>query len=392
MRLIVIFPVLALCGSILAQPSNLLTSIQTAEKSRNSIRAAELRLREAELNLGAATPFSPLRLEAGYGTFPTLGAGEDFLVALPVDVFGKNRAARGTASANLGTVRAQLRQAKLDLQSQVIDAYADLVSAQIQLRTGKQLQDIQQRSYDATKKRVDNGDLPPVELLRSDLDLQRTKTAALVNEQNLQAARQRLSAAIGGPVADLVDESLLAMPTTAKTARPDLQELQAGVNTAQADVRSADASRLPDFELQFRRNPWGEAEGYNFRGQIVWNLLDWGAGDKRARAARAAREAARKDLSDRLATAEKEIAAAEADMSAAQASVDSFAKLEEDALALLDKEQKGFDLGGNTLLGVLEATRSLREIQASEADAKLRLIQAQGKWLAAKGIVLTELP
>jgi len=392
MRLIVIFPVLALCGSILAQPINLLTSIRTAERSRDSIRAAELRLREAELNLSAATLFSPLRLEAGYGTFPTLGAGEDFLVALPVDVFGKNRAARGSAGANVEVVRAQLRQAKLDLQSQVIDAYAELVSAQIQLRTGKQLQDLEQRSYDATKKRVDDGDLPPVEELRADLDLQRAKAASSVNEQAVQAARQRLSAATGSPISEDVDESLFAMPMTAKTTRPDLQELQANVATAQAETRSADASRLPDFELQFRRSPWGDSESYNFRGQIVWNLLDWGAGAKRASAARAAREAARKDLADRLATADKEIAASEADVRSAQTSVDSFAKLETDALALVDKEQKGFDLGGNTLLGILEATRSLREIQASEADAKLRLIQAQGRWLAAKGIVLTELP
>ena len=50
-----------------------------------------------------------LRLEAGYGSFPTFGAGEDFLVALPVDLFGKNRASRGTAKAALGTARAQFQ-------------------------------------------------------------------------------------------------------------------------------------------------------------------------------------------------------------------------------------------------------------------------------------------
>ena len=151
------------------------------------------------------------------------------------------------------------------------------------------------------------------------------------------------------------------------------------------------ASRLPDFELQVRRSPWGDPEQYNLRAQLVWNLWDWGSGAKRSKAARTALEAADRDLLDRMRFSSADVAASMAEVAAAQTSVESFARLESDALTLVQKEQQGYDLGGNTLLGVLEATRALRDIQASEAEAKLRLLQAHARLLAARGIIITEI-
>lgn len=378
-----------LCVLASAQTLDVIGAVRQAEQHRGSVQAAEFRLRQAEFSYRASTLQSPFRLEAGYGTFPTLGAGEDSLLALPVDVFGKNQATRGTAGAAVAAARASYRQARLDLQTEVIGAYAELVSAQITYRTGQQMLDLQQRSYDATKKRVDAGDLPAVELTRSDLDLQRAKAAAGVNEQSLRAARQRLSAAIGIDVTSDVNENAPLFPSQVGV-RPDVQQAQAGIATSTWDIRSAKAGRLPDIELQFRRAPWGEPEVYNFRAQLVWNLWDWGADANRARAAQAGLQAAQRDLEDRMRNATADIAASEAEVAAAQTSVDSFTRLESDALALVQKEQRGYELGGNTLLGVLEATRALRDIQASEADAKLRLLQAQARLLAARGVILTE--
>lgn len=385
----IIFAVLLTVGIAHSQTLDVTGAVRQAEQNRASVQAAQLRLRQAELIYKSNTSLSPLRLEAGYGSFPTLGAGEDSLIALPVDIFGKNQALRGTAGAAVATSRAQLRQVRLDLQSEVINAYAELVSAQITHRTGLQMLELQQGLFDATKKRVDAGDLPPVELTRADLDLERTKAANGVNEQTLRAARQRLAAALGTPLEADVDESIFVVPSRGGL-RPDVQQFQAAIAGAKSDLRGARSGRLPDFELQFRRAPWGESELYNFRAQLVWNLWDWGAGENKTRAAKAGLDAARRDLDDRTRSAAAEATAAESEVAAAQTSVDSFSRLEADALALVQKEQRGYQLGGNTLLGVLEATRALRDIQASEADAKLRLLQAQARLLAARGVILTE--
>jgi outer membrane protein TolC len=389
MRALFALPFICTIGH--AQSLDVLGAVRQAEQHRGTVQAAELRLRAAESSYQAATPISPLRLEAGYGTFPTIGAGEDLLLALPIDLFGKNGAARSAAAAQVSSARATYRQARLDLQTEVMNAYAEVVSAQITLRTGQQVLELQQRSYDATKKRVDAGDLPSVELTRADLDLARSRAAAGVNEQTLRAARQRLSAAVGIDVAQEVNEDSFVIPARIGI-RPDVQLAQAGLSTSRSELRTADAGRLPDVELQFRRAPWGQPELYNFRAQLVWNLWDWGAGAHQAKAARTDVQAAQRDLQDRTQSAAADVAASDSEVTAAQTSVDSFARLESDATELVKKEQSGYELGGNTLLGVLEATRVLRDIQASEADAKLRLIEAQARLLAARGVILTESP
>ncbi|MCC7230150.1 MAG: TolC family protein [Fimbriimonadaceae bacterium] len=392
MRLFVAVIALLPAGIALGQnpPLDLLAAVRLAEQSRPSIRAAEARLRQSEFNLRASPLLLPLRIEAALSSTPSFG-GEDLLLAEPIDLFGKNRSIRGVASSNIVLSRAQFRQARLDLQTEVLNAYAEVIAAQIQLRTSAELLDVQQRLFDATKKRVDQGDLPPVDLTRAGLDLERTKTMSVVNEQSLKAARQRLSAAIGRPIAVDVDETAIIPVQDAAPDRPDVQGLRATLDSSRWDLRGSRSSLMPDFEIQFRRSPWTDPEQYNLRLQLVWNVFDWGAGSNRVRSAKAGIEAATKDLEDRQRSSAVEVVAAEADVSAAQTSVGSLAKLEATAFALVQQEQRGFEGGGNTLLAVLEATRALRDIQASSADAKLRLLQAQAKLMAARGVILTEL-
>ncbi len=375
-----------------AQQLSLRDALALAEKSRPSVAAAQARVREAKANKSALGAYGALRLEAGEGTQPTVGGGEDLLMAQPIDLFGKLSASRASGAAGVASAVAALRQTRLDLQAEVVGAYAELVSAQSLERTGNELLDIEQKSYDATKIRADAGDIPPVELLRADLDLKRAKQTVANRELALTAARKRFEGAVGAslPAGESVSEATLDLGPLPSSARPDIQQLEAGVASARAESNLTRLSRLPDVELQFRRAPWGEPEQYNGRAQIVWNLWDWGASTSKQRAARSAIAAAQRDLEDKRAKAATEIEAARLDLAAAQSALDSNESLRADALALLEKEQRGFQLGGNTLIDVLEATRALREIEDAEADAKLHLLRAQAAFMTASGIVLAE--
>lgn len=373
-------------------PLDVQTSVSTAFARRSAVRAAELRLRQAGANrlvLGAALP---TRLEFGRGTTPDVGGGEDLLLAQPIDVFGRAAAGAASGLATVESARAALRQTQLDVQSEVLAAYAEAQSAQALVATGRALRDLAERLYEATKARVDNGEVPPSQLLRVDLDRERARQTLAVRERSLTAARIRLAGAMGmGP--ESVREVDLADPAPIDPGlhlRPDLQQLAADVRAAHAEVRQGRLAGLPELELQFRRAPWSTSEQYGARLQIVMPLWDWGATKNRVRAAQAGERAAQASLVDRQIIANNEVAAAQADLDSARLAVASFAHLVADARSLRDKEQRGFELGASTLLDVLDASRALREIEEGAIDAHLRLSQAHARLLAATGTILGE--
>lgn len=390
MRTTVLLALVLIAGSAAAQLTPE-AAISQAFSHRDSVRAARLKVRQAEANRAALGAILPTRLEAGRGTFPDVGGGEDFLIAQPVDIFGRAANGRDTGSAALASAHAALRQTELDLQEEVLNAYADLQSAQALVQTGQALADVAQKVYDATKRRVDQGDIPPAQLLRSDLDLERSKQTIEVRKRALVAARIRFAGSLGISPDEVteVEGGVPAVPASPDIERrPDLQQIRSDVASARADARAGQLSGLPDIEVQFRRDLWSQPEQYGVRVQLVVPLWDWGAARNRTRAARDAEKSALATLADRRKIARSEVDAAQADYDAAQTSVASFERLSVEAKTLIDKEQRGFELGASTLLNVLDATRALREIQESLVDARQRLMQSSAKLLTATGTTL----
>jgi outer membrane protein TolC len=170
--------------------------------------------------------------------------------------------------------------------------------------------------------------------------------------------------------------------------RPDIKAAMADIHSTNADVRTSDLEAYPDFELQFRRAPWASTESYAFRFQAVWPIWDHGVAHNRSKAAKLLREAAERTLEDRKRQAEAEIFAAKQDYVAGIVAVKSFEQLRQDAESLVKKQQRGYDLGAATLLDVLDATRSLREIEEGAIDARVKLALASSALLAATGEVI----
>lgn len=382
--------------SAIADGPRLLTlsdAVAIAFKNRDSVRSAEAKVRSSEANRSALGAFLPSRLEIGGGTTPDVGIGTDLLLAQPIDLFGKTRASRASGQAGVDSARASMAQTKLDLQTEVLNAFAESLAAQRLIETGSDLAAIAEKAYNATKKRIDVGDLPPVELLRADLEVQRAKQTLALRNHSLQAARLRLAASLGISVAILGElaETLPRAPSMPSLdERPDIAQIKSELNSAKADARSASLSSWPDVELQFGRSPFDQPEQYNARVQFVLPLYDFGAAREKRRSAMEAQRAAQRSLEDRRATARKEVQAAKSDLDAATEEAGGFDALEATAKQLLDKEQRGFSAGAATLLDVLEATRSLREIEETAVEAKTRQIQAQAKYLSATGALLSD--
>lgn len=369
-------------------------AVRLALTNRLSVRSAESRLKSAQATQSALSAPGATRLETGKGTEPGYGFSEDLLLAQPIDVFGKTAANRSLGQAGVLGARSALAQARLDAQSDAISAFNDAQVAESLVTTGQDIADIAEKSYSAAQKKVDAGELAPAELLRIDLERQRARQTLNLRLRTVEASRIRLATALGISLdqidsisAQIPDVKVLSLENALKR-RPDLLQTQSEIDSASADARIAKVSRLPDLELQFRRTYWDDPEAYNARVQLTLQLFDFGAARNRLSAANHAKDAANETLRDRIALAKSEVQASRLELDAARQSVDSFTALISDARTIQEKLQRGYLAGANTLLDVLDATRSLRDVEESAIDARSKLLQATSHYLSATGTIL----
>jgi|GEM_PF-795485 len=370
-------------------------AVKIAELNRPSVQSAFLSVRSAYSTRSADGAYFPFRVEAGKGTLPDFQAGEDLLLAQPIDFFNVVGANRRVGDAAVNASIAALRQTELDVQFQVLVAYAAAAAAERQLQLAQSQLQIAQLVYDGTKKRTDIGDLPPQQLLIADLDLERAKAAVQTRTNEQIAALHRLEGAMGTNLTPgtTFDFAPLPLPSGIVNDRPDIASAIAKVQNAQAQRFVESLTNAPTTELQFRRSYFSQPESYNFRVQVVWPIWDHGVRQNRTKAASLLLSGSKDSLTDLRFQAQKEIESVKADEASATQSLNSFRKLEQLALTVVTKEQQGFELGGATLLDVLSAERSLRDIEQSEVDAQLAQANARAAFYSAYGqLITTKIP
>ena len=376
-------------------PFSALDAERQAFAGRAAITTNRQRLEEARLNAAAVGAYPATRLDLGKNLFnktDILGSA-DLLIYQPLDVFGKSRALRNQGRAALATALAAFRQGALDVQQEALTAYANLLSAQRLLASAQIQRDLAQSVRDSTAKRVAARDLPEIQEARATLEVERADGVVADRRAAVEAARLRFAGALGTDA--IPNESqLAALETPAEiagdptAARPELLTLRAEAAQAVADERVARQALVPDLEIQAGRNTFDEPARYNARLQLTATLWDNGATRDRIRAAVARRKAAEAALQDRVKGAKGDIAAARVEFAAAERSVANFSKLADGARTLLDRIQRGFELGANTLVDVLDARRALSDAQELTVNAQLRrdlaieaVLRSQGRFL-----------
>lgn len=370
-------------------------AVRQAFAGRATITTNRQRLEEARLNALATGAYPATRLDLGKNLFNStdIMGSADLLLYQPIDVFGKSRALRRQGRAALATALAAFRQGALDVQQEALIAYANLLSSGRLLAGARVQRDLAESVRISTAKRVEARDLPEIQSARAALEVERADGLVADRQAAVEAARLRLAAALGSDA--LPNEAqLAALESPADHAgdpmatRPELLILRAEAAQAAADERVARAGLLPDLEIQAGRNSFDEPAHYNARLQLTATLWDNGATRDRIRAAEARRRAADAALQDRTRGAKGEIAAAKVELAAAERSVANYTKLADGARSLLDRTQRGFELGANTLVDVLDARRALADAQELTVNAQLRrdlaieaLLRSEGRFL-----------
>lgn len=370
-------------------------AVRQAFVGRASITTNRQRLEQARRDAAAAGGYPATRLDLGKDLFnhADIMGSADLLVYQPLDVFGKSRALRNQGNAALATALAAFRQGALNVQQEALIAYANLLSAQRLLALAKVQRELAESVRISTAKRVNARDLPEIQAARAALEVEGADGLVADRQAAVEAARLRLAGALGSDA--VPDEATLAAldvpadPTGDPTAlRPELLTLRAEEAQAAADERVAKQGLLPDLEIQAGRSSFNAPPEYGARLQLTATLWDNGVTRNRIKAAQARRRAAASALEDRVKAARKDIAAAKVEFAAAERSVANYTKLAEGARTLLERTQRGFELGANTLIDVLDARRALSDAQELTVNAQLRrdlaveaLLRSEGRFL-----------
>ena len=349
------------------------------------------------------------------------------------------RVAKNNTGASLETFRSQL----LDLVSNVLNLYWDVVSGRNDLQSRQHAVDIAQKFYEDTKTQIDIGTLASVELPRAQVEVASRQQDLIIAQANLRQQETLLKEAISRTPDPLVEEAeivpldrievpatdnlppLRELVATALAKRPDIAVAKIREENAEINALGTENALLPTAQVFARlrnrgaagtaQNPeeanpyfvggYGTAMGQVFRRNFpsesggayiqipVRNRQaqgDYGVDQLQLQQSRLSDRRDANQIVVDISNQATALRQARARYSQALAT----RKLQEE---LLSAEQQKFSFGVSTLTNIIVAQRSLVAAQAAEvasqssyAHARVSLDQVLGETLEVNHVSLEE--
>ncbi len=371
-------------------------AIASARARRPAFESARQRVIQADMSRRALGAFPATRLFLGYSDpLEVGGSDDDFVLAQPIDVFGRTSAARKSGDALVAQAEATFRQVAADVQNEVVTSYVETVTASELAKSASAILSVYERLHEATRLRVEGGVAPGFHLTQVSLDLEQARLRAERQGAELSSSLARLRALTGAESLSTIEGGFpsIAVSQTDQAKlvlqRPDLLLLAADLRAAEADLGIARKTNLPELEIQGRRTAWQERDDrVGLRLQLSIPLFDYGRAKAERKAASSRVEAQRKALEDATKLALGEAEAARIEVDSATGQVAKYEALVARAKELVERLRPGLTEQATTLIEVLDSTRVLRDVEQSYVEARARLAQAQARYLRATGHIL----
>ncbi len=335
----------------------------------------------------------------------------DVQVGYPIDWFLFGKRAAAMVSAHLGVRQSEADYADLVRQRVTASALAffDVLEAKSSLDLARQDTENLTRLEVATRRAVEAGGRPLVELNRVRLDLLKSQQDLREADLALAVAKAKLRAQFGRrdadptfDVAGNLDAPLTAEPLAvedayalAKQNRPDIQSLRVQVSKAEANMVVEQRKAYPQLTPQFGycrqyQTPIGvpDADSWDVTLTATLPLFDRNQGNR----AKAESVAAQNNFNLQAGEVDlrAEIEEAVRDFSTAFQNARSVAQ-EQIGLAaeVRDSIIKAYDLGGRPLIDVLDAERSYRDTYRLYISSRADYWRAVYKYNSAIGKQVT---
>jgi outer membrane protein TolC len=345
------------------------------------VRALRLELESARrLERGANLPHAPIVLLSPELT--TGGVGEQFLLQQPLELNGARQARARIARAEYALVRAQAELELNDLLADALAAYHEYAyRAQIAAVAQEALQ-LAEQTREKIRLQVEVGALAGIDLIQADIERERVRQHAALRQAEAAAALERLRAALGGVSPDEVataDTRATPTPSLSPDTPLAVRIEQARLQAAQAQAQQIRVEGIPDLGVQVRIERFRDARTRPAFGlSVSLPFLDYGARQQQLRAQQQRAEAQQQRLLAARVRYEGERAAAQQRYEQARARADAYQqRILPQAEQLVQATQTGLEVGQISILQLLEAQRTARQVREETLMAAMELKLAE---------------
>lgn len=401
-----------------AEPLTFDQTIATALKADPKIRAGIEAINQANADFWTASLFpNPsyfgdvqlLPLDRAFTVTRQGGPPQmDQQLSYPIDwfLFGKR-------AANMASTAAGVRVSEADyadlIRKRVTDtalAYYDLLEAKALLSLAKEDLDSLRKVEAATKKAVDAGGRPLVDLTRARLDVLKSEQSLREATSNVAIARAKLRAQIGRrdqdpdfDIAGNLEGPLSTEPLAAEEAltladrnRPDIKSLRLQIEKAARDVHTEKTKCYPQVTPQMGYTRQFQMEATGFPDASSWSagltvslpIFDRNQGN-RAKASSVLVQNTH-NLEAGLVDLRAEIVQVTQDFQTTYQTATAVTNEQLKAAAdVRDAINKAFDAGGRSLLEVLDAQRTYRETYRLHINSRANYWRALQRFHSAIG-------
>jgi cobalt-zinc-cadmium efflux system outer membrane protein len=316
---------------------------------------------------------------------------EEIVLSQPLDLFGKRRARGNVARAELRAAQFASSWAERSLVVAVKGVAAELFAAQESEKLERAQVGIAQQFHSAAKRRAELGDVPPVQVQRADLELLRAQNELTKAEAERRERRAALNQLVGQ---DPATPLRVALPTLATSVskpdaaalhdkaskRSDIAGAEATLAAQRAQVQVLRRERWPEVELQARRSSVFGNGSTALRAVITVPIFDFGSNKNERRALESEARAQQAQIALQKSQASTQVEQALIRLEQQHAIAERYRTgIVPQTLDLLRKTQIGYAQGASSYLEVLDAQRTLRQVQTEylQALAGARIAEMQ---------------
>jgi cobalt-zinc-cadmium efflux system outer membrane protein len=307
------------------------------------------------------------------------------------EIAGQRGYRHEAATKNLAQAQLAVADAERLLGLEVTQAYYQLLAVQQLITDLKEVLTVQENLLDSGQKRFAREDISVLELntLRLDRDHVRSELAnkmhvrVLIEKQlrQLIGFQENGSLTVSGDLLDLLTKTSRTLPdrqtiiACVVASRPDVKAAKLAVEVREAELRLAQARRIPNISIgpRYKR----DSNENLFGGEIAIPLPLFDRNQEEVATALANQNVSRAELEGRLLTAKQDIDAPYSKLAVAQETVDSYGKTySEEIEKMVALTRKAYESGEMTIFEFSVTRDRFTQARARSLDAALAFIQA----------------
>lgn len=322
---------------------------------------------------------------------PDFGDSSNYGLSFTIETSGRQRLRTDIAKALLGQSIGDAEAARLNLRQTIVSAYIDLQSAQKALEVERETLATVRKLSDLATSQFKVGSAPETNAMRAEIALRQEEINLARSETAKRAAVANLDVALGSePTREIeADDIVEVAPSSldedsllreALEHRPEIASARANVRALSSTVAMQRAQSAPDLTLA------SDAGSQRLFIGFSMPLVDFGSIRGSVRKAQRDVDVARTQLAQTESSVRLDVRLAVLSVRQAEAIVN---KIRTEVLAraidLRVRIEKGFALGGNTILEVIDAQQTERSTRLDYASALADLARARAQLDRATG-------